>query len=119
MNSSTRFAAVALSAAIAFGSSALPTLADEGHTGDHKTVAAAPAATLPVVNGEITKVDESAGKVTIKHDAIPNLGMDAMTMVFKAADPAMLGTVKAGDKVKFSADKVNGQITVTKVEKAK
>ena len=42
-----------------------------------------------------------------------------MTMVFRAADPAMLKTVKAGDKVKFDADKVNGQLTVTKIEKAK
>ena len=119
MISNRKSLASALALAVAFGVSTLPALADEGHTGDHKMDAAAPAATLPVVNGEVTKVDESAGKMTIKHDAIPNLGMDAMTMVFKAADPAMLGTVKAGDKIKFSADKVNGQMTVTKVEKAK
>lgn len=42
-----------------------------------------------MVKGEIVKVDESAGKITIKHDAIPNLSMDAMTMVFKASDPAL------------------------------
>jgi Cu/Ag efflux protein CusF len=64
-------------------------------------------------------VDESAGKMTIKHDAITNLDMGAMTMVFKASDPAMLKDVKPGEKIKFSADKVNGQITVMKVEKAK
>jgi Cu/Ag efflux protein CusF len=34
-------------------------------------------------------------------------------------DPAMLKQVKAGDKVKFDADKINGQFTVTKIEKAK
>jgi len=27
--------------------------------------------------------------------------------------------LKAGDKVKFDADKVNGQLTVTKIEKTK
>jgi Cu/Ag efflux protein CusF len=42
-----------------------------------------------------------------------------MTMVLRAADPAMPNAVKAGDKVKFGADKVNGQLTVTKIEKAK
>lgn len=72
---------------------------------------------LPMVQGEIKKVDESAGKMTIKHAAIPNLGMDGMTMVFKASDPAMLSQVKPGDKVMFSADKVNGQLTVMTVKK--
>ena len=72
---------------------------------------------LPVVSGKVTKVDEAAGKITIAHDAIPNLQMDAMTMVFKAADPAMVKEVKPGDAVQFSADKVNGQLTVTEIEK--
>ena len=73
----------------------------------------------PLVAGKVTKIDESAGKVTIDHQKIPNLGMPPMTMVFHAADPALLKTVKAGDSVKFSADKVNGQLTVTRIEKAK
>lgn len=73
---------------------------------------------LPMINGQVKKVDESAGKMTIKHDAITNLDMGAMTMVFKANDPAMLKTVKPGEKIKFSADKVNGQITVMRLEKA-
>jgi Cu/Ag efflux protein CusF len=80
---------------------------------------AADAMTLPMINGEVKKIDESTGKMTIKHDAITNLDMGAMTMVFKAKDPAMLKDVKPGDKIKFSADKVNGQITVMTVEKAK
>ncbi|MBN9290092.1 MAG: copper-binding protein [Hyphomicrobium denitrificans] len=74
---------------------------------------------LPMINGQVKKVDESAGKMTIKHDAITNLDMGAMTMVFKANDPAMLKTVRPGEKIKFSADKVNGQLTVMKVEEAK
>ena len=82
-------------------------------------VSAEEAKTLPMINGEVTKVDESVGKMTIKHEAITNLDMGAMTMVFKANDPAMLKTVKPGDKIKFAADKVNGQISVMKVEKAK
>lgn len=73
----------------------------------------------PVVSGKITKVDEAAGNITIAHQAIPNLQMEAMTMVFKAADPAMTKEVKAGDAIKFTADNVNGQLTVTEIEKAK
>lgn len=71
------------------------------------------------VSGTVTKVDEPQGKLTINHGPIKNLDMDAMTMVFRAADPAMLKGLKAGTKVKFDADRVNGQITVTKLQKTK
>ena len=75
------------------------------------------AQTAPV-DGQITKIDAAQGKVTLKHGPIKNLDMDGMTMVFAVADPAMLKAVKVGDKVKFEADRVNGRITVTKIEKA-
>jgi len=68
--------------------------------------------------GTVKKIDESAGKVTLEHGPIKSLDMDeGMTMVFKAADPAMLKSVKVGDKVTFDADRVNGQITLTKIQK--
>ena len=39
----------------------------------------------------MTKIDESAGKITIKHGPIKKFDMeDGMTMVFRAQDPAML-----------------------------
>jgi Cu/Ag efflux protein CusF len=73
-----------------------------------------------MVDGTVTKLDKSAGKITLKHGPIKKLDMDeGMTMVFRAQDPAMLSQVKVGDKVKFEADKINGQITVTKIQKAK
>ena len=72
-----------------------------------------------LVDGQVTKVDASAGKITIKHGPIKKFDMDGMTMVFRANDPAMLKAVKAGDKVKFEADKVNGQFTVMKIQKVK
>lgn len=70
-------------------------------------------------DGEIKKVDKSAGKITIKHGPIENLGMPNMTMVFRAKDPAMLEQVKAGDKVKFAAEKNKGVYTVTQIEPQK
>ena len=70
-----------------------------------------------MVKGEVVKVDKAAGKVTLKHGPIKKLDMDGMTMVFRVADPAMLDTMKAGDKIEFEADRVNGAITVTKVGK--
>ena len=80
---------------------------------------AALAQSLPTVSGTVEKVDTAQGKITIDHGAIPNLNMDAMTMVFRAQDPALLKDVKAGDKVQFTADRVNGQITVTSIKKGK
>jgi Cu/Ag efflux protein CusF len=78
---------------------------------------AAAAQTLPTVSGTVEKVDQTAGKITIDHGAIPNLNMDAMTMVFRTPDPAVLKGLKAGDKVQFTADRVNGQISVTSIKK--
>ena len=73
----------------------------------------------PMVNGQVTKIDESAGKITLKHGPIKKLDMnEGMTMVFRVQDPGMLEQVKVGDTVRFDADRVNGQITVTKIEKA-
>ena len=72
------------------------------------------------IDGQVTKVDQGAGKITIKHGPIPKLGMDqGMTMVFRAGDPVMLKTVKAGDRIKFAPDLVDGQFTVTKIRKGK
>lgn len=73
----------------------------------------------PLTAGEVKKIDPGAGKVTIKHAPIENLGMPAMTMVFRVKDPAMLGQMKEGDKIKFLADKVNGAITIMQLETAK
>lgn len=72
-----------------------------------------------LVSGEVVKVDKAAAKITLKHALIKNLDMDAMTMVFRVADPAMLDKVKAGDKVRFEADRVNGAITITSMDKGK
>ncbi|MDR5855752.1 copper-binding protein [Caballeronia sp. LZ062] len=67
-------------------------------------------------HGEVKKVDNAAGKLTIKHGPLENLGMEGMTMAFKVKDPAMLSQVKAGDKIDFVAEEVNGSLTVTKLQ---
>jgi Cu(I)/Ag(I) efflux system periplasmic protein CusF len=80
----------------------------------------APAQNDDFIAGQVTKVDESAGKITIKHGPLKKFDMDeGMTMVFRAGDPAMTKVVKAGDKIRFVPERVNGQFTVTKIEKAK
>lgn len=87
---------------------AQPVFADDAH---HKKASMAEA--------EVRKVDKAAKKITLKHGPIQNLDMPGMTMVFQVSDPAMLELVKAGDKVKFSADKVGDNYVVTKIEPAR
>jgi Cu(I)/Ag(I) efflux system protein CusF len=77
------------------------------------------AAFAQMVKGDVQKVDEAAGKVTLKHGPIPKFDMEDMTMVYRVQDPSMLKGLKAGDKIMFDADKVDGKFTVTKMEKAK
>jgi Cu/Ag efflux protein CusF len=76
------------------------------------TSAAFAQAVLPVSEAEVRKVDRDAGKITLKHGEIKNLDMPPMSMVFQVQDKALLDKVKAGDKVRFTADKVNGAYTV-------
>lgn len=80
---------------------------------------AASALAEPSVDGEVMKVDRAAGEVTIKHGPIAKLDMGPMTMVFHVAAPRMLEKLKAGDKIKFDADRVNGAFTITEIKKAK
>ena len=72
-----------------------------------------------MIEGEVRKVDKEQGKITLKHGPIPNLEMPGMTMVFRVKEPTMLERVQAGDKVRFAADKLSGQITVTSIEVTK
>ncbi len=65
--------------------------------------------------GEVKKVDKEAGKITLRHGELKNLGMGAMTMVFRVQSPAMLAQIKTGDQVKFVAERVNGAITVVQL----
>ncbi len=69
------------------------------------------------VDGEVKKVDMDAGKITLKHGEIKALDLPAMQMAFRVTNPDWLKAVQVGDKVKFSADKVAGQFTITSLEK--
>jgi Cu/Ag efflux protein CusF len=71
------------------------------------------------VDGEVRRVDKAAKKITIRHGALANLDMPPMTMVFQVKDPAMLDQVKAGDKVRFVADKISGAYTLMQLETVK
>jgi Cu/Ag efflux protein CusF len=95
------------------------------HDHAHGTAPVAAAATattetagsgLPWAEAEIRRVDAAAGKLSLKHGEIKNLDMPPMTMVFQLQDKALLGNLKAGDRVRFTADKVNGSYTVVNIQ---
>ena len=89
--------------------------ANEEH---HKPSASASQAAESLSEGEVRKVDKDAQKITVRHGPLANLDMPAMTMVFQVRDAAMLDKVKAGDKVKFRAEKVGGAFTITQIDAA-
>ena len=71
-----------------------------------------------LAEGEVTKVNESQGKITVRHGPIPSLDMDeGMTMVFRVKDEAMLQQVKPGDQINFDVERLNGALTITVLEK--
>lgn len=74
---------------------------------------------LPQSDGVIKKIDAAKGKVSIAHGEIANLKMPPMTMTFNAKDPAMLKGFKEGDKVRFRAAEVKGNLTVVTLDAAK
>ena len=108
---------IIFTAALAAAAMPLAALAQSDHAAHHDKGAQVAQAAASLAEGEIRKVDKEAKKLTIKHGPIPNLDMPPMTMVFQVKDAAMLDQVKAGDKVKFQAEKAGGQYTVTKIEK--
>ncbi|WP_152048870.1 copper-binding protein [Aureimonas psammosilenae] len=78
--------------------------------------AALPAAAAEYTKGEVTKVDEKAKKVTIKHEELRNLEMPAMTMVFVVPDEATFKKASVGKKIEFVAEKVKGKMTVVEIK---
>jgi Cu/Ag efflux protein CusF len=89
----------------------------------HATAPVASASTmasaLPMVSAEVRKVDLENKKISLKHGEIKNLDMPGMSMVFQVKNVTMLENIKAGDKVMFTADKVDGAFMVMSIEKAK
>jgi Cu/Ag efflux protein CusF len=72
-----------------------------------------------LVNGEVTKIDEPAGKVSIKHGPIAslNLNEDGKTDDFRPKDGLLFNALKVGDKIRFTAERMNGELTIVKLEK--
>jgi Cu(I)/Ag(I) efflux system periplasmic protein CusF len=71
-----------------------------------------------LTDGEVTKIDKAQVRITLRHGEIRNLDMPPMTMSFRVADGKWLTGLAVGDHVRFSAEKLGGTYTVTKLSKA-
>lgn len=70
-----------------------------------------------ISSGVVQEIDKTGKTITLKHGPIKNMQMPAMTMSFGVKDTAMLGKVKAGEKVNFTVENVNGAPTLTMIKK--
>lgn len=108
---------LALGISLTFG---LPAWAETSHTDhSHGGVTSQADVNAKLSDGQVKKVDKAQGKITLKHGPLENLGMPGMTMVFRVQDASMLDQVKPGDPIRFRAEKMNGALTVTKLETVK
>jgi Cu/Ag efflux protein CusF len=101
--------ALILAAPLAFAALHVP----GAHAAEQKAATAS-----EMSDGEVRRIDKDANTLTLRHGPLVNLGMPAMTMVFRVKDPAMLDKVIVGDKVKFQAGKISGGYEVIHMEAA-
>ncbi|WP_323035650.1 copper-binding protein [Pararhodobacter sp.] len=86
-----------LTLAVAFAALALPGFADT------------------FVNGVIEAIDTDRGRLTINHEPLVDLDMEAMTMVFRLAEPTMIDGLTVGQTIQFVPGRVNGRLTVVQL----
>jgi Cu/Ag efflux protein CusF len=79
--------------------------------------AAAVLAQTPNADGEVNKIDKPHARITLKHGGVRNLDMPPMVLIFRVRDPAVLDTLAVGDKVRFAAEKIDGNFTLTVIVK--
>ncbi|MBE0550669.1 MAG: copper-binding protein [Rubrivivax sp.] len=75
-------------------------------------------AQVPMASGEVTKVDKANARVTLKHGEIKHLDMPPMVMVYRVRPPQLLDDLAVGDRVRFAAERIDGNYTVTALSKA-
>ncbi len=107
--------ALAACTLVAFSAIAPPALAQH----QHGTAAAAVQGAVPeMAEGEVRRIDAAKGSILLKHGEIKSINMGAMTMAFKLKDTALVAGLKVGDRVRFVAEQKDGELIVTRIQKA-
>ena len=66
-------------------------------------------------HGVVKKIDMDSKMITVDHEKIGDY-MEAMTMPFPVADPAILSQVKVGDSTHFTLRVAGDEALITKVQ---
>lgn len=66
---------------------------------------------------QVRSVNAAQGRITLKHEAIASIGMEAMTMAFTAKDPQSLQGLVAGDTVRFTVVVEQGKLFLVTIKK--
>jgi Cu(I)/Ag(I) efflux system protein CusF len=99
---------------------ALPAWSQAGHDHGRATATPAQASAVQLDNsGEIRRVNKDTKRITIAHGPLKAFDMPAMTMAFPVKDPALLGSVKQGDKVRFALEKDGENLVISRIEAIK
>ena len=77
---------------------------------------AAWAASPEWVRGEIIKMAPQKLQVTLRHEAIKSMGMDAMTMPYLIGNASVLQGFKVGDAVRFTVVMQGDQMRIERME---
>ena len=89
-------------------------LAADEHDSHHSGVQVAQASTY-TGHGTVNTVDAAGGKANITHGPIKSLKWPAMTMDFRADDPALFKDLKPGMEVDFELAKKEGGYRIVKI----
>ncbi len=97
-----------------------PTLGENGQAKPGAPMTAPGAAPAPASHhgvGNIKEMDWAHATVTIAHDPIASLNWPAMTMDFRARDPALLRPLKPGQKVDFEiVEESAGEYVIIRIQ---
>ncbi len=116
MNQSISFRFALASAALALSLFSFAQAARAQHS-HHGHAAPAKAAAAPVA-AELRAIDAKARRLTLRHAALPHLGMPAMTMVFGVAPSVALpADLKPGDKLQVLIEERSGELIVTALQR--
>jgi len=73
---------------------------------------------LPKISGEVRKVKPKSGKITIKHEPIPNLDMPGMSMVFRVDEGIDISQFTKGETVEFTVIERDGKMVIMSIDKS-
>jgi Cu(I)/Ag(I) efflux system periplasmic protein CusF len=76
-----------------------------------------PPSVFPPNEGIVRGVDKRTGEIIIRHGPLTEMDMPPMTMAFEVSNPGFLDQVKAGDRITFRVELLNGRFTVTRIER--